>query len=414
LINSAKFDVIIIGAGPAGIICALQLAKKNYHIALIEKKQFPKDKICGDALSLDVVNQLKLIDEKLYLKFLKFSNKIETYGVKIIAPNHQSFDIPFNYKGKPRVAYVSKRKDFDNFLFNELKSFSNIKFFENTKVDNIDIVKKKVKVSFKDNHQKILVLESKIIVGADGTQSYVAKTLSNIKIDYRHYSAGLRVYYENVSDFNVGNFIELHFLKEILPGYLWIFPLPNNQANVGVGMLSKYVSKKKINLKSTLELIIKEHPQFKERFKNAKALETVKGFGLPLGNSKRNISGERFILLGDAAGLIDPFSGEGVGNAIRSARVGAEHIEKCFEINNFSKKQNLAYDKEIYKRMGKEFTVSRSLQKLCRYPKLFNFIVKKANNNKELRNFLIGTMEDVEKKKILTKPSFYYRLLFRK
>ena len=64
--------------------------------------------------------------------------------------------------------------------------------------------------------------------------------------------------------------------------------------------------------------------------------------------------------------------------------------------------------------MGKEFTVSKSLKKLCRYPKLFNFIVNKANKNEALRTFLIGTMEDVEKKKLLTKPSFYYRLFFSK
>jgi len=414
LINSAKFDVIIIGAGPAGIICALQLAKKNYQIALIEKKQFPKDKICGDALSLDVINQLKLIDDNLYSKFIKFSNKIETHGVKIIAPNHQSFDIPFNYKGKSRVAYVSKRKEFDNFLFNELKGFSNIQIFENALVDHLEITKKDATVSFVENNKRRFQFESKIIVRADGAQTYVAKTLLKNKVDYNYNSAGLRVYYENVSGFNKGNFIELHFLKEILPGYLWIFPLPNNQANVGIGMLSKYISKKKMNLKSTLEQIINKHPQFKERFKNAKALETIKGFGLPLGNPKRKISGKRFVLLGDAAGLIDPFSGEGVGNAIRSARVGAEHIEKCFKINNFSESQNKAYDKEIYIRMGKEFTVSKSLQKLCRYPKLFNFIVNKANNNKELRNFLIGTMEDVEKKKLLTRPSFYYKLIFNR
>lgn len=412
MISSAKFDVIIIGAGPAGIICALQLAKKNFKVALIEKKKFPKDKICGDALSLDVINQLKLIDNNLALKFKKFTRKIDTHGVKIIAPNYQNFDIPFYYKGKKRVAYVSKRKDFDNFLFNELKIFPNIQIFENAKVINLKTTTNNAVVSFVNNEQKSLQFETKMIVGSDGAQSYVAKTLSKNKINYNHYSAGLRVYYENVLGFSQNNFIELHFLKEILPGYLWIFPLPNNQANVGIGMLSKYVSKNKVNLKSTLEKILNQHPQFKGRFKNAKALENVKGFGLPLGNPKRRISGDRYILLGDAAGLIDPFSGEGIGNAIRSARIGAEHIEKKFKIGDFSKNQNKAYDKEIYSRMGKEFLVSKSLQNLCRYPKLFNYIVNKANKNMALREFLIGTMEDVEKKKLLTKPSFYYHLFF--
>jgi len=413
LINSVKYDVIVIGAGPAGIIFAMQLAKKNYKIALIEKEIFPRDKICGDALSLDVVNQLNLIDKNLASRFIKFANKIETKGVKIVAPSSESFDIPFNYKGKKRVAYVSKRIDFDNFLFNELKQFQNIEIFEGSKILSINTDNSNVKVLLKNRCEEEFLFTSEIIIGADGAHSYVAKQLSNNKVDYNFYSAGLRVYCENVTNFNDGNYIELHFLKEILPGYLWIFPLPNNQANIGIGMLSKTVSKKRVNLKKVLKDVIDNNPLFKERFKNAKYLETIKGMGLPLGNPKRNISGEKYLLLGDAAGLIDPFSGEGIGNAIRSGRVAALHVDDCLKKSDFSSHQNLNYDKEIYKQMAKEFSISKKLQNLIKYPRLFNFLVRKANSNIELRDFLIGTMEDVEKKKLLTKPSFYYRLFFK-
>ena len=413
MINSIKYDVIVVGAGPSGIVFAMQLAKKGYKIALIEKEIFPRDKICGDALSLDVVNQLNLIDKNLASKFIKFANKIETKGVKIIAPSNESFDIPFNYKGKERVAYVSKRIDFDNFLFNELKQFQNIKIYEGSKILSINTDNSNVNVHFKNRSEKEFLFTSEIIIGADGAHSYVAKQLSNNKVDYNYHSAGLRVYCENVTNFNNGNYIELHFLKEILPGYLWVFPLPNNQANIGVGMLSKTVSKKRVNLKKTLKNVIENNPFFKERFKNVKYLETIKGMGLPLGKPNRSISGNRYLLIGDAAGLIDPFSGEGIGNAIRSGRVAALHVDECFKKTNFSNRQNLNYDKEIYKQMAKEFSISKKLQNLIKHPKLFNFLVRKANSNKELRNFLIGTMEDVEKKKLLTKPSFYYRLFFK-
>lgn len=410
--NSNRYDVVIVGAGPSGIICALQLAKKNYRIALIEKATYPRDKTCGDAISLDVHNQFKLIDDDLALRFEQFTDKMPTHGVKIIAPSFESFDIPSTYKGVAREAYVCKRIDFDNFLFKELKQFENIHVFENSKVTTLQRVTNHVEVSFAKGTEQI-TLQGKMLIGADGAHSIVAKTLSDNKVDYNYYSAGLRVYYENVTGFNEGNYIELHFLKDILPGYLWVFPLPNNQANVGIGLLSKQVAKKKINLKKVLNEALENHPQLKVRFKEAKALETIKGFGLPLGNPKRSISGERYILLGDAAGLIDPFSGEGIGNAIRSGRVAAMHFEACMQLNDFSKQQNKAYDIEIYKRMGKEFTVSKTLQYLCRFPKLFNYVVKKANNNAELKQFLLGTVEDVEKKKMLTKPSFYYRLFFK-
>lgn len=412
--KSTQFDVIIVGAGPAGIIAAIQLAKQDLNICLLEKSTFPRDKICGDALSVDVLNQLEKIDLNFAKRFELLIQKTPSSGVKIVAPNQQFLDIPFYYKGDKKFGYICKRMDFDNFLFQELKQFNNITVVENCKVKDIVINDNEVIVSvdskLKNQNTKF---KSKIIIGADGAQSIVNKKTIQNKVNHKHYSAGLRVYYKNVTNFHEENFIELHFFKDILPGYLWIFPLPNNEANVGIGMLSSYVSKKKVNLKKTLQRLIKKDPNLKERFKNAEALEKVKGFGLPLGAKKRKISDNRVLLLGDAAGLIDPFSGEGIGNAIRSGRVAAEQVKKCFKNNDFSQQININYDKEIYRLMQKEFQISRTLQNLCKYPRLFNMIIKKANKNEALREFLIETLEDVEKKKLLTKPSFYYRLLFK-
>ena len=93
-----------------------------------------------------------------------------------------------------------------------------------------------------------------MIGGADGAQSVVARQLGSFRPDREHYSAGLRVYYEGIASFQESNFIELHFFKDVLPGYLWIFPLPNNRANVGIGVLSSVVSKKKMNLKTVLHV----------------------------------------------------------------------------------------------------------------------------------------------------------------
>jgi flavin-dependent dehydrogenase len=253
-----------------------------------------------------------------------------------------------------------------------------------------------------------------IVIGADGAHSIVSKFLGDIKVEKEHYSAGLRVYYDGVTSFHSENYIELHFFKDILPGYLWIFPLANNRANVGIGMLSSMVSKKKVNLKETLQHLLKTHPHLTERFKDAKPLETIKGYGLPLGSKKRNVSGERFLLVGDAAALIDPFSGEGIANAIRSGRIAAEHCINCFKEMNFSPAFNKAYDKEIYRRMWKEFKISRTLQTVVRYPFLFNFVIKKARQSKYLQTFLVEALANVEKKKkILLKPAFYYRMFIK-
>ena len=135
---------------------------------------------------------------------------------------------------------------------------------------------------------------------------------------------------------------------------------------------------------------------------------------MPLGSKKRYISGNRFLLTGDAAALIDPFSGEGIANAIRSGRVAAEHCVECIKANNFSAAFNKKYDAEIYRRMWKEFKISRTLQNVVRYPTLFNFVIKKARQSKYLQQFLIEALANVEKKKkILYKPAFYFRMLFK-
>jgi flavin-dependent dehydrogenase len=286
--------------------------------------------------------------------------------------------------------------DFDNFLFQHVKQYPNISIFENCNVMQAEYFDSHVLI--KTNKESF---SAEIVLASDGAHSVVAKNLSNINVEKNHYSAGLRVYYEGVTSFHKENFIELHFFKDILPGYLWIFPLPDNKANVGIGMLSSAVSRKKVNLKTTLQNLIKTHPNFKDRFKDANPLETIKGYGLPLGSKKRNISGERFLLTGDAAALIDPFSGEGIANAIRSGRVAAEHVINCFKEKNFSATFNKAYDKEIYRRMWNEFKVSTTLQRITNYPRLFNFVINRVNNSKRLQNFLIEALANIDQKKKL-------------
>lgn len=403
------FDVIIVGAGPSGSAAAIKLANSGLKVALLDKASFPRDKTCGDALSVDVINQLEMLSRDLLVEFKSMEHKITSYGVKIFSPDHHAIDIPFIYKGKKSHGYICPRIHFDNLLLNHANKCFGIQYFENCLVTNVKARKDSViietsKGTFKTN----------LVLGADGAHSIVSKFLGDIKVDKNHYSAGLRVYYENVSSFHEENFIELHFFKDILPGYLWIFPLADNKANVGIGMLSSAVSKKKINLKEMLTNLLKTHPDLSERFKDAKPLETMKGYGLPLGSKKRNLSGDRFLLLGDAAALIDPFSGEGIANAIRSGRVAAEHVLKCFIQNNFSASFNKDYDQEIYKRMWNEFKISKTLMRAVQYPRLFNFIIKKSGQSKYLQQFLIEALSEVKKKKkILLNPAFYYRIFIK-
>ncbi len=403
-----NYDIVIVGAGPSGCSCAYELAKKGLKIALLEKSAFPRDKICGDALSADVMNQFYKMDMKLAKQFEQFANKKETHGVRFFAPNLKCLDISFeNSNHKNSESFVAKRSDFDHFFFTQIKDIPEISIFLNHVVEEVKSTKNDIVLKTNKG-----VFKAQIAIGADGANSILNKQLTDNKLEKNHHCAGLRQYFENVTGFHPNSHIELHFYKEVLPGYFWIFPLPNNHANVGLGMLSSEVSEHKINLKEKLTDIVQNHPAIKHRFKNAKPLETIRGYGLPMGSKKKTISGNRFLLLGDAASLIDPFTGEGIGNAIRSGRIAANHLAKAFEKNKFDAAFNKHYDKEIYRRMGKELRISYSLQKLLRYPHIFNFLVKKANRNSSVRILLTSMLDDLDLKKELLKPSFYFRLIF--
>src|SRR5207342_3032720 len=135
---------------------------------------------------------------------------------------------------------------------------------------------------------------------ADGDRSVIAKKYGGKTVEPDHYCGGIRAYYKNVSGMHKQNFIELHFLKELLPGYFWIFPLADGSANVGAGMLSKSLSKKKVNLRDAMLKVIAENPTIKDRFKDATLEGKILGWGLPLGSKKRKVSGNNFMLTGDA------------------------------------------------------------------------------------------------------------------
>lgn len=403
----AEFDVIIAGAGPAGSACALSLKNSGLRVVLIDKASFPRDKVCGDALSVDVVNQLPLLSENLTATFAQFPLKTASAGVRIFSPGMTSVDIPFVSKGEKRKGYICSRVNFDDLLFQETKHCSTITIKENCAVKDIEATASGIvaRTSLGD-------FTAKMIVGADGAHSVVRK-LSGLKaVERDHHSAGLRQYYEGVTSFHEEGFIELYFFKDILPGYLWIFPMPNNMANVGIGMLSSVVSRKKISLREVMERLIASNPRMRERFRNAHPLEKAKGYGLPLGSRKRSISGTGYLLTGDAAGLIDPFSGEGIANAIRSGRIAADHVVSCFKRNCFSAAYNKAYDAKIYRSMWRELRLSRMLQRLCRYPWLFDQVINKASEHTYWHQFLVNALADPGQKIKFINPVFYYRLFF--
>ena len=207
---------------------------------------------------------------------------------------------------------------------------------------------------------------AKIVVGADGANGVIAKLLGVKTLDENHNAVSVRSYYSGIK--GLTNNVELHFLDAVQPGYFWIFPtnLETGEANVGLGILSSKVRNRNIQLKSLLEKIVKEDPQFKERFTEAVTLSPAKGWSSPFGSKKRPRAFSHALLIGDAGGLIDPMSGEGIENAVRSGECAAVTIQKALLANNFSKGFLQNYEKALDQMLRQEFRKGYLIRKKFR------------------------------------------------
>lgn len=342
---NTHYDVIIAAAGPGGSTCALSLEQSGLKVLLLDKDRFPRDKICGDAINSKVNRVLRKINPGLEKDLQAFIPKAKVTGVTVHGPNWDSLKI-----SRGLTCYCIKRVDFDHWLFQKASQSANLTVLENTTLKKVYSDDSGITIETSLGRE----FHSKIIVGCDGAHSVVAKQLAGFKMNRFHYGGAVRQYYQNIKGLDE-HVIEIFLLKGYLPGYFWIFPVSGHQANVGFGMLSHTIAKRKIDLKKYLHEIIHDVPQLARRFEPAIALDEIKGFGLPLGSQKCRISGNRFLLCGDAASLIDPITGEGIETAMESGQLAADQIQKAFVTNDFSASALQAYDQKVYKRMWGTF-----------------------------------------------------------
>jgi flavin-dependent dehydrogenase len=222
-----------------------------------------------------------------------------------------------------------------------------------TKATKIERKNGGIEVTFEKEGQ-IYKTFCNLIVGADGDHSVVLRELDERKIDRKHYAAGLRQYWKNVSGIHEDKLIEVYFKKEYPCGYFWIFPLPNNEFNVGFGMVSEIISGKKVNLQTCMRDIIENDKVMAPRFKNATALESMRGWGLPLASRRKKAFGDNYLLVGDASSSINPMTGEGIGTAMVSGVVAANFVEKAMINQRFTEDVFKNYDRELYRRLEPE------------------------------------------------------------
>lgn len=408
-------DICIVGAGPGGAATALKLSYLGIPCVLIDKATFPRDKICGDAISGKVTMLLNRLDPAILQRFLAAYEPTDVWGMRFYAPNGRLIELPFQigYKRIPKAApgYASTRMDFDHFLIQEVERRTNISFHPGTHISEYERTEQGWLVRSQDG---ALEVSCRLLIVADGAQSQFSRKQAGLEQDNSHHAAAVRAYYSGVTGFHQDNFIELYFLKDITPGYFWVFPLPNGLANVGLGMRSDIVSKRRLNLRKMMPEVIEKYPFIRERFAEARLEGKIVGYGLPLGSKQRLISGDHFLLIGDAGHLVDPLTGEGIGNAFYSGFIAAELAELALKESRFDATYLYAYDVRVDRVLRAEMRLSYRLQKLMQHVWLFTILSNLVANNPKMIELLCKMYLDFDLRLQLTKPKFWLQMWWRK
>jgi len=307
-----KYDVAVIGSGPAGSYCATTLASRGFKVLLIDKEKFPRQKVCGGLLS---AKALKLMEDDDISKYLSKTdinpvNKIVLKcGKKVITSKRDIY-----------LGLVVKRKQFDNALVN-IAIDKGANFIDQCKYIYHDDFQRSYKIYTTKG-----IFFSNYIVGADGVYSEVAK-ISKIRHNFFNWEMGFAASCEVPKDLiSDENGIEFVFSK-ILGGMGWCFT-GKDYVNLGVG---GYAPASKMIFESAKQLIF-------EKLRSKNLSFKPKGYFLPAGGRKRQIAIDRIFLVGDAAGFVDPFSGEGIYYALKSGQIAANVIEKNQTAKNYENK----------------------------------------------------------------------------
>jgi flavin-dependent dehydrogenase len=246
-----------------------------------------------------------------------------------------------------------------------------------------------------------------LTIAADGGQASFTRRLGLIRRPPD--LVAVRAYFEG--DVGPETRPEFHVAQVIMPGYNWIFPLGGGRANVGTGALVSKVKERGLSLSKVMRQFVASNPYARERLRLAEMVSPVQGHPLRTDLRGTQPYGQRVLVVGEAAGLVNPLSGEGIAYALESGEMAAAHARRALESGDFSEAALSAYGRALHRRYGADHRAARFLRIFFKHPWLLNRLVRRMQQDADFALSFGLVVIGVESPRTVLSPRFLSRLL---
>jgi len=386
-----ELDVLVVGGGPSGAAVAYWLAEHGRRVLVVEKKRFPREKTCGDALTPRAVRQLEDMGlaEPLadYLRFDGLRSIAHGVTLELAWPEHPDF---------PSYGYVVRRRDLDEMVAGRaVKAGATLwpaseavaPLVEGGLVTGALVHRRET-----GTHEEV---RARYLVVADGANSRFGRSLGAARD--RTYPLGMAVRGYFTSPFHDEPWIESHLdLRDRdgnhLPGYGWVFPVGDGAVNVGVGLLSTFQGWKSVNTSKLMDAFVATAPA-RWGISPETACGPPTGGKLPTGGSVTPKTGPTWLVIGDAGGAINPFNGEGIAYAYETGRLAAEALELALATGDGLALQR--YPERLEELYGLYFKVARVFVKAIGNPAVMRELTRAGMHSQTLMEWVLRIMANL-------------------
>ncbi|MFC8847902.1 MULTISPECIES: geranylgeranyl reductase family protein [unclassified Micromonospora] len=393
-------DVIVVGAGPGGSATAYHLARHGVRVLLLEKTEFPREKVCGDGLTPRAVRQLI----RMGVDTSTGAGWLHNRGLRVIGGGVRlELDWP-DLASFPNYGLVRTRLDFDDLLAQRAVSAgAKLRTSVNVTGPVLDADDRVVGVVAEVGPEKEpATFRAPLVVAADGVSGRFPLALGLAKREDRPIGVAVRRYYRSPAkhdDDYLESWLELRGKGngELLPGYGWIFGLGDGRVNAGLGILNSSTAFGKTNYRRLLTDWLANTPEDWGLTDETNAEGPILGAALPMGFNRVPHYTRGVMLVGDSGGMVNPFNGEGIAYAMESGELAAEVAVQALARPAGAERERalMAYPQELKARFGGYYRLGGIFVKLIGRPEIMRVATKHGMPHPALMRFVLKLLANL-------------------